>query len=224
MHNTPKGIPVPDAGDDLLRSYEAGFSAAGIVVPFSSVAAFRAALAAAEAAKSPASSRYPWYGDINGVLYRADGSKGANNAYDLEAVNRTRHYRFPAARGISGIHTLTEGQWKLLSEADLGVVPYDRWFLAIGSAWTRVKSGGADLELYRSRSDSHTLAKSGINHSDDGSTQVVIAGVIPAGQKSDIALYIFARKREDSAATLTVQLSEDEWTSLTIITGPNSMF
>ena len=68
MHSTPKGVPVPDAGDDILSSLEKSFSAAGIVVPFPTIAGFRAALAAAEAAGSPATSTHPWYGDIGSVL------------------------------------------------------------------------------------------------------------------------------------------------------------
>lgn len=223
MHNTSKGIPVPDAGDDLLRAYEAGFNAAGIVVPFASIAAFRAALAAAEAAGAPATAAHPWYGDVGGVLYRANGSKGGNAVYDLEAVNGVKHHVFPCLADISGVHTLNEGQWKRVVQANLDTKPYDRWFFASGSVWTRVQQGGCDIELYRSRSDNSTAAKSGVNHSDDGTTIVTMAGLIPAGGPGDMALYVYARKRADSAAVLKVQLSRDTWTRLDVIVGPASM-
>ena len=91
------------------------------------------------------------------------------------------------------MYTLSEGQWKLLVLADLGVAPYPRWVSATGSAWTRVHQGGADLELYRSRSDQSTAYKSGVNHADDGTTTVQMTGIIPAGVKGDLHLRASAR-------------------------------
>lgn len=139
-----KGIPVPDAGDDLLDAWPAALDAAGLVFPAASVAAAREILARAESLGRAPTAAHPAYIDVGGVLYRADGAKSGGR-WVLRPVNETQ----TAEGRIAESH-----QWGLQSDqrvdtavADLGVRPYDRLVQAVFTVWGQVVGGVVDAHL-----------------------------------------------------------------------------
>ena len=64
-----KGIPIPEAGDDLLSAWPNALDAAGVIFPAQSVAAAREILSKAEAIGHPPTPAHPAYVDVGGVLY-----------------------------------------------------------------------------------------------------------------------------------------------------------
>lgn len=225
MRSTLKGVPVPDVGDDLLASYEAGFNAAGIVVPVASVAAARTILAEAEASRSPAAAVHPFYFDVNGVLYRAAGDKGGDGAYRLQAVNEVEAYTNQAESAIEGTWTVGVGAWKVLVNATVPSKPYNRLCLVAGTAWCRILRGSLDLEIYFSRIARNTTFKAHVSGQDDDNTSVTAVGLIPAGAQPDISMWFKSVKDATQANNKVAefQLTADEWTRMTVMLWPVSM-
>ena len=75
MRHTPKGNLVPEAGDSLLETWPTNLDALGTIVTFDSTSTMSTALDSARAAGSAPTPATPWYGDIKGVLWRADGTR-----------------------------------------------------------------------------------------------------------------------------------------------------
>nr|DAS24133.1 MAG TPA: hypothetical protein [Caudoviricetes sp.] len=225
MHNSLRGVPVPDSGDDLLASYEKSFDAAGIVVPVASVAAARTILARAEADNVPATPAHPFYFDMNGIFYRATGVKNDRGAYILQVMNEATVYTNQAGPAIQGTWELEIGKWKALVEAVVPTAPYDRMYLCTGTAWCRIINGSLDLEIYTRITDRSTTYKAHVNGQDDDNTSVTAAGIIKAGEKPDITMWfksvLDATQANNKFAKF--QLSSDDWTRMTIMTWPISM-
>ena len=104
-----KGVPVPEAGDDLLSAWPAALDAAGIVFPAQSVAAGREILSKAEAAGHPPTAAHPAYLDVGGVLYRSDGSKNGNT-WILRPINEVQAVE--ASVPINNTLKLGNGQYR----------------------------------------------------------------------------------------------------------------
>ena len=179
MHNTWKGVPVPDAGDDLLGSYETGLTAAGIIIPAASVAAARVMLAAAEAAGVLPSAAHPAYFDIGSNIYRSVGTKGTNNVFDLKMINEPDFQEDNIAAGakITGV----SGQVKNLITSTLPTRPYRRTVLAwamvdaqvSGVAGLKVVVQGGDGQSSRWETNSDMTTQTAMN------MRSVEAGVAP---------------------------------------------
>lgn len=139
-----KGITLPGPGDDLLEAWVNAFDSAGVVFPAQSVAAAREILTRADAAGHPPTAARPAYIDVNGILYRADGSI-ANGRWILRPVNEAQ-----AVEGsIGGSHqwALQSGQRVDTVTVDLGVRPYDRLVQANFIVWGEVIRGVIDAHL-----------------------------------------------------------------------------
>lgn len=224
MINNTKGIPVPESGDDLLTAYAAGFNAAGVVIPATSIADARAMVSKAESEGNPPTNAHPWYFDVKGVLYKCTGYKGGNGIWDLQCMNQADTANNMVGPSVQGTHTRAVGQWKHLVSCEMQVKPYDRAYMAIGTAWIRVTAGVVDLELYNSSRDVSTQFKSRVNGADDGNTTVNGMGFIPAGVKPDISMYVAATRGAGvSPGPATFQLSADTWSRLLVMAWPISM-
>ena len=175
-----KGVPVPEAGDDLLSAWPAALDAAGIVFPAQSVAAGREILSKAEAAGHPPTAAHPAYLDVGGVLYRSDGSKNGNT-WILRPINEVQAVE--ASVPINNTLKLGNGQYSGAAQVDLGVRPYDRIVQVSFTVWGRVAAGDIDATVllldrpYRARFP---------NDSTGATVTVTGIRVVPAGQDPKI--------------------------------------
>ena len=220
MHENQKRIPIPDPGDDILNSLETAFNAAGIIVPYYSVSAFRTALASAETAGVAPTAAHPWYGDIAGIVYRANGSKNpATGVYVISPVNETQWTSDVGGRVSLGDHTIAAGESGALkvTGTTLPVASYDRLIFATGTMWAAVKAGNVDLELRMNG----TRFRARIPNVDDGNISVSGAILLPAGVQPDFELCAVASVTGGNAAVVT--LVSDEWTRITVMAWPVSM-
>ena len=175
-----KGIPLPEAGDDLLSAWPRAFDAAGVIFPAQSVAEAREILARAEAAGHPPTAAHPVYVDVNGIIYRSNGAKAADR-WALSPVNEAQ-----VAEGSIG----ESHQWGLsayqradAATADLGVRPYDRIIHATFTAWGQVVSGVVDAHLTIGPRNFVARFPSSAN---GASVTVVGMAVVPAGQNPSV--------------------------------------
>lgn len=84
MRSTVKGNRVPEAGDSLLETWPESLDTLGTIGRYDSLTAMRAAIARAAAMRGAApTSTMPWYGDVQGRIWRADGSKDSSGQYVL---------------------------------------------------------------------------------------------------------------------------------------------
>ena len=175
-----KGVPVPEAGDDLLSAWPAALDAAGIVFPAQSVAAGREILSKAEAAGHPPTAAHPAYLDVGGVLYRSDGSKNGNT-WILRPINEVQAVE--ASVPINNSLKLGNGQYSGAAQVDLGVRPSDRIVQVSFTVWGRVAAGDIDATVllldrpYRARFP---------NDSTGATVTVTGIRVVPAGQDPKI--------------------------------------
>ena len=175
-----KGVPVPEAGDDLLSAWPAALDAAGIVFPAQSVAAGREILSKAEAAGHPPTAAHPAYLDVGGVLYRSDGSKNGNT-WILRPINEVQAVE--ASVPINNTLKLGNGQYSGAAQVDLGVRPYDRIVQISFTVWARVTAGDIDATVYLL--DRPYRARFP-NDSTGASVTVTGVRVVPAGQDPKI--------------------------------------
>lgn len=175
-----KGIPIPEAGDDLLSAWTAAFDAAGVVFPAQSVAEAREILSRAEAIGHPPTTAHPAYLDVSGIIYRSDGSKNGDR-WILRPVNEVQAVE--ASVPINNTLKLTNGQYSGAAQVDLGVRPYDRIVQISFTVWGRVTAGDIDATVhlldrqYRARFP---------NDSTGATVTVTGVRVVPAGQDPKI--------------------------------------
>ena len=175
-----KGIPVPEAGDDLLSAWPAALDAAGIIFPAQSVAAGREILSKAEAAGHAPTAAHPAYLDVGGVLYRSDGSKNGAT-WILRPINEVQAVE--ASVPINNTLKLGNGQYSGAAQVDLGVRPYDRIVQISFTVWARVTAGDIDATVYLL--DRPYRARFP-NDSTGASVTVTGVRVVPAGQDPKI--------------------------------------
>lgn len=171
-----KGIPIPEAGDDLLSAWSNAFDVAGIIFPAQSVAEAREILSRAEVAGRPPTAAHPAYLDVSGVLYRADGSKNGGR-WVIHPVNEVQ----AAEAGIGRSYTwhLNSNQTTDVSTIDLGVRPYDRLVQVSWTCFGIVRDGVIDI--YAGIMDRITYARFPVETLGTTVTTNVMA-IVPAGQ------------------------------------------
>ena len=175
-----KGIPIPEAGDDLLSAWPNALDAAGVIFPAQSVAAAREILSKAEAIGHPPTPAHPAYVDVGGVLYRSDGSKNGER-WVLRPINEVQAVE--ASVPINNTLKLSNGQYSGAAQVDLGVRPYDRIVQISFTVWARVTAGDIDATVflldrpYRARFP---------NDSTGSTVTVTGVRVVPAGQDPKI--------------------------------------
>mgnify|MGYP000088707294 CR=1 FL=1 len=175
-----KGIPIPEAGDDLLSAWPNALDAAGVIFPAQSVAAAREILSKAEAIGHPPTPAHPAYVDVGGVLYRSDGAKNGER-WVLRPINEVQAVE--ASVVINNTLKLNNGQYSGAAQVDLGVRPYDRIVQISFTVWARVTAGDIDATVYLL--DRPYRAR--FPNDSTGST-VTVTGVrvVPAGQDPKI--------------------------------------
>lgn len=212
---TPKGSSVPQAGDPLLDAWATYDASIGIIMEFASIAAYRTALAAAEVAGAPATSSQPWYGSINGNVYRATGSKGSDNVYDLLPINMVEGHDDVANVGLKV--TRPAGSQHEIVRSNLPVRPYRRMVLVIGMCNASV-SGTVGLRTLINNREGNT---SRWEKDAPAQTQVSInIGFVEAG--ADPQIIMAASFGGTTNSTLTVSSAADA-VRLCVLAFPVSM-
>ena len=171
-----KGIPIPEAGDDLLSAWSKAFDVAGVIFPAQSVAQAREILSRAEAAGHPPTAAHPAYLDVSGVLYRSDGSKNSGR-WVITPVNEVQ----AAEAGIGASYTwhLNSNQTTDVATIDLGVRPYDRLVQVSWTCFGIVRNGVIDI--YAAIMDRYAYARFPVQTFGTTITANVMA-IVPAGQ------------------------------------------
>lgn len=175
-----KGVPVPEASDDLLSAWPKALDAAGIIFPAQSVAAGREILSKAEAAGHTPTAAHPAYLDVGGVLYRSDGSKNGAT-WILRPINEVQAVE--ASVVVANTLKLGNNQYSGAAQVDLGVRPYDRIVQISFTVWGRVTAGDIDATVYLL--DRPYRARFP-NDSSGASVTVTGVRVVPAGQDPKI--------------------------------------
>lgn len=175
-----KGVPLPEAGDDLLSAWSNAFDVAGIIFPAQSVAEAREILSKAEIIGHPPTTAHPAYLDVSGVLYRADGSKNSDR-WVLRPVNEIQAVE--ASVPINNTLKLANGQYSGAAQVDLGVRPYSRIVQISFTVWGRVTAGDIDATVYLL--DRPYRARFP-NDSTGATVTVTGVRVVPAGQDPKI--------------------------------------
>lgn len=186
-HKTEKGGQVPDAGDSLLNAWAVYDRSVGTINRFDSIAAMRTAISAADAAGYPPTLSNPWYGDINGNIYRCTGVKGNNDVWDLKIINEVEYYG--GSYGAGEVKTLVAEETYNLVDLDVPVKPYDRIFKAWGQAWGNIASGTIVLVA---RIGDTAGARAAFNADDGTGSSATVSNrlVVKAGVKPDVRMAI----------------------------------
>nr|DAY26434.1 MAG TPA: hypothetical protein [Caudoviricetes sp.] len=171
-----KGIPLPEAGDDLLSAWSKAFDVAGVIFPAQSVAEAREILSRAEAAGHPPTAAHPAYLDVSGVLYRADGSKNSGR-WVIHPANEVQAAE--AGIGRSYRWQLSSNQTTDVATIDLGVRPYDRLIQASWTCFGIVHKGVVDI--FVAIMDRYAYARFPLQTFGTTVTANVMA-IVPAGQ------------------------------------------
>lgn len=201
--NTPKGSTVPQAGDPLLDAWKNYDASVGIISQFASIAAMRTALAAAEAAGTPATANHPWYMDNgSGIIYRATGGKGGNNVYDLMPINMVEGHDDVDSLGLTVTRT-PRSQHQLVT-SKLPVRPYRRMVLAIGMCNASV-SGTVGLRTLINNREGNTARWE--TDADQQTQMSVNIGFVEAG--ADPQVIMAASFGGTTNSTLTVSSAAD---------------
>ena len=210
------GATIPTAGDPLLEAWPAFADSVGTIAKAESVASARAMLDRAQTTGHAPTTSKPAYFDIGGILYRSDGAK-TGGAWVLSVMNENQTLTAGAVSGLSSRTSVNSGGWVKVSELSIPVKPYARSFIAFGNCWARVRSGEADLELYPDNTAKSTSFKSRFHDSGDANGFVVGYGTIRAGEQRTVGLYVYA------ATALSIDLSSDSWTQLTVQLSPSTV-
>lgn len=183
-----KNIFLPDSTTKLLEGFERSLDTVGSIVREASVGAARTRLSQAEAAGKGASVAYPWYFQIQGNLYMADGEKGSSSGnWVLRPLGENEIWEGEYALG-SLLH-VNQFQWSTMITADLPARDYDRAVTATGFSYGAVNTGRANLGLRIGDSADQAEARfeSG-GSADAAAVSVANSGRIPAGVKPTIQL------------------------------------
>lgn len=214
MHTNPKGVLVPDSGDDLLAGIDTSLSSAGTIQTYDSLAAFSAAVDAATKAGRGPTARYPWYADISGILYKSVG----DGAY--WAVNAPEHAMSPLKAWTENLEwTLTNGQARTVQELTLPTRPYPRLCLAMCSLWGRVTKGEADVSLDLAH---RGTVKARFPTVSDGNVATQGSVVVDAGSEAKFVAAV-SGGGGDAGSGGTVQVDRSQSSTMTVVAWPVSM-
>ena len=188
-HKTEKGGQVPDAGDSLLDAWTVYDRSVGTINRFDSVSAMRTALTAAEAAGHAPTSANPWYGDINGNIYRCTGVKGTDGVWELKILNEVEYYG--GSYGLGEVKTLAANETYTLVSLDIPTKPYDRIIKAWGQAWGNIATGTVTLVA---RIGDTAGARAAFNAQDGLGASATVSNrlVVAAGVSPDVRMAIAA--------------------------------
>lgn len=228
-HKHPYGPVIPDAGDDLLKSWEMFVRTGTNVISVQSVDEIKALLASLSASGISPTPKHPLYFDIQGVFYRSDGYYPNTGDFTLFPVNgseaftvtaKSQAYNFGRAPGSYETISLAAGRWHRLMHVASPVRKYAQSYLVIGTCWTSAQTGNMNLELYERPTDgAERGSKTRILTGDDSSTQVIKSGYIAAGEQMDFTLYL--RAETYNSAKVTVYY--DDWTRLYVQLTPAAL-
>lgn len=196
-----KGAALPDAGDDLLASWRDYTDTAGLVVPAQSIASARSTLTRAVDNGANVTVNNPAYFDVGGVLYRADGSKGAGGAWVLKPANEVEYDVQRYGNGQSGgwTGTVKSGASSGMCATKLIARPYDRMMMATAVAWGLVKSGSVDLALTGQNGE---LSLGRFSSGTQDCVTVTMLTFVRAGEQPSVSLAV--RGGSPSGGTLTL--------------------
>lgn len=170
-----KGVVIPSAGDDLLDAWADAVDTAGVITQASSVVAVRAALTKWETAGAAPTPAHPAYFDVNGIFYKADGTKN-DTTWVLTPWNETEFVE--QAIGSGATVSVGNGEFKGILKSTLPIRPYDRMVTAQGLVWGVVTGEvGVDMRI----GDDHVAASfwQGGNSASSINTARIPAGVAP---------------------------------------------
>lgn len=140
-----KGASMPDAGDDLLAAWRDYTDTAGIMIPAQSVAAARSTLSRAITGGASVTPSNPAYFDIQGNVYRADGSKSQSGAWVLRLVNETETGSDTYRGEWHG--SLKQNEFSDMVRFSIPARPYDRLLTVTANAYGRCEKGRVDLAI-----------------------------------------------------------------------------
>lgn len=201
---------MPDAGDDILSGLDRMVSTSGLIRSVQSPAEARTLVADATAKGNPPTQANPMLFAIAGMLASANGAKTSGSivlepamSADWEKVLNT----------VGGVVELSAGAYKLLCETKtIGMKPYRRVVLAIGTLWGANASGKkTDLEVWINGAK----GRARLGQWDDSTTAVAI-GIIPANTAPAISMWALGAPG-GSKVTLS---AADEWSQLTVLAIP----
>jgi hypothetical protein len=204
-----RGASYPAVGDNILASLEKMVRTTGSICTVDSIAAARTVLSAASWTASP---QYPAYFDINGIMYRANGTK-RGDVWDLRVVNETE--REEKTYTTAGPHTLTRAQWKPIITSSLPTRPYDRAVTVFATLYGYVSSGGVNLGA-RIMTEADTML-AGLPTGGANSTTVINQGTVAAGTAPIIEVGLWGSTNPSSNGG-TVNLSGDARLNRMVVT------
>ncbi|MDN6523519.1 MAG: hypothetical protein L0K43_09570, partial [Bifidobacterium crudilactis] len=198
-----KGPTIPGAGDPILEAWQTYTDTAGVIIPTSSVAAARVALAQAIAAGAQVTTTRPAYFGIGAgdkrVLYSADGTKTSDSVYVMTAVNEVETDDQTYAQAWS--NTVGQDVFSGMMSTGLPIRPYDRRAIVDASIFGYAKSGNVDMCV-----QGHGRMKlARLTAGDPQSVSATMQCVIPAGVTPGIAVGV----RGGSGGGGSVALSAD---------------
>ncbi|MCR2051828.1 hypothetical protein NSA19_02955 [Actinomyces bowdenii] len=219
------GAVLPTVGDDLLGAWAAFANSLGVITPVENVAAAQAILAKAVDNGTPATPAHPAYFNVHGIVYMSDGRPGNRGGYNMKPVNENQIFLQTPPAAIAGKWQLARGAYKSLISMNIPTEPYDRGYMAFGTAWCRIEAGSLDLEIYTKYTAKDTTFKSHVNGQDDDNTDCIAHGIIRAGETPDITMWFKGVKDRSHAnsAIAKFELTSDQWTRLMVYTFPISM-
>ena len=213
---TVKGSTVPAPGDDLLASWGAFDSSIGTIVSADSTAAMRTRLASAEAAGYGASAAHPWYFDMNGQVWRADGTK-QDGTYVLQPINEPEFdQKVSTSTWTFG---LSSGADQQLATTGLGQRPWRRAVTATWTCFAQITAGVG--EAYLKIGDDVVFGR----YSSDawGTSQSVTAqGVIMEGTAPSITAGLHGAWGQ-SGMSMQFTNSNRAYSRLTVVAYPITM-
>lgn len=217
MHANPKGVLVPDSGDDLLTAFDMSMSSAGTIKEYSSIAEFRQAVMSAAAAGRGPSSGSPWYGDVQGIVYKCSGYAGANGAVDLAPVNEVEWGMSPLTGWThNDSYTLANGESRVVHAVTLKPRSYPRLCFSTCSLWGRVTKGEADCVLNMANKGK---AYARFPDASDGNVSTSGAVVVGAGEEARFEACVVGGGGNNGSGG-SVQADSSHSSTLTVIAWP----
>lgn len=227
-HRHAYGPVIPDAGDDLLKSWDTYVETSTHIIPVGSRDEAQALLASLDASGQAPTPKRPLYFDINGVVYKATGYYPDTGDFTMWPINVTETYRvrsddksfnFGRVGGGQRVSLAKDEYWKVMHYPTT-VRKHAQTYLVIGQCWTGKHTGNVELELYERPTDDRTRgSKARVVEADDGTTTVIRSGYIAAGEQRDFTMYLHAAPY--NATSLDVSL--DEWTCMYVQLTPMAM-
>ena len=211
-----KGATTPGPADDLLGGFTRFADTAGILTPATSVAAARGVLDKAITAGASVTTAAPAYFDINGNIYRADGTISGGGNYILRPINEIERMEDAWSDAIT--YADSPGKEQTLVTSRLPARPYDRMILAFGQAAGACLDGWYAL-VVKIRGRDGQIAR--WDASDHVETQTVVnVYYVPAGADPQVTMRVRAGTASTNRINFPANASAN---TLTVLAFPISM-